>query len=54
MFAESATNLDTRACQASPLYEGLYAMLLVTMARDKEKPAATMRYTLPRLEESVA
>jgi hypothetical protein len=50
---EGARYLRHLGRQAPTLYQGLYTMLLETMARDSEKYAAMLRYLLRRIEDSL-
>jgi hypothetical protein len=50
---EGARYLRHLGRQASALYQGLYATLLETMARDSENHAAMLRYLLRRIEDSL-
>jgi len=50
---EGARYLRHLGRQAPTLYEGLYATLLETMARDSEKHVAMLRYVLRRIEASL-
>jgi hypothetical protein len=47
---EAARHLRHIARQESPLYAGLYSVLLEAIARDSEKHAALLRFLLTRLE----
>jgi hypothetical protein len=50
---EGARYVRHLARQEPTLYEGLYATILETMARDSEKHATMLRYLLRRLEDTV-
>jgi hypothetical protein len=49
---EGARHLRHLARQEPTLYDGLYPLLLETIARDSEKHATILRYLLHRIEES--
>jgi hypothetical protein len=49
---EGARHLRHLARQEPALYEGLYPLLLETIARDSEKHATILRYLLGRVERS--
>ena len=48
---EGARHLRHIACQEPQLYDGLYPLLLETIARDSEKHATILRYLLLRVED---